>query len=382
MNMNVNSENNENFKNSKQELNIDILTGEVLEKGNIDSVIDFVNSAESVLDEMTFNTAKQEATGTSEAENTSENNTENTAEPKKLFFLPRKWKFNPECQKNKGERTIITDMFGKLSEAFCIGNWGWDWTEIQSEMLVLEKNTDYVFTFWLNGGENDRYQETCQLEIIFDNDKDNSFTYKLNRDIIKPVKRYKGWVLFEIPFKTETNDYTRLKFAVMNAHTAILPALGKEAYANLPDDVIDPRVPQRHNIVFRDGFPRDSKWSYLIFGEEINDSDNRSHGNDTHHQNIHFHGMDDFEDMGSRFQKMGDMINDKVNAAMGFADNIAGKAQSFKSNIGKEIYENIIDEIEDEIREEVTGSLKGEIKDNIKTQVIDEILKQFRTKKD
>lgn len=358
--------------NSEKETGIDILTGEVVEKGNIDSVIDFINSAEGVLDELTFNSVKEQANDGGEIENTAETSQKAVQEPKKLFFLPRKWKFNPEHLKNKGERTIITDMFGKLSEAYCIGNWDWDWTEIQSEMLVLEKNTDYVFTFWMNGGENDRHQETCRLEIIFDNDKDNCYTYKLNRDTIKPVKRYKGWVLFEIPFRTETNDYTRLKFAVMGAYTAILPALGKEAYANLPDDKIDPRLPQRHNIIFKDGYPRDSKWSYLVFGEETTNADE---GKNYGERDSHFNGFE------SNFKNFGDMISDKVNIAVGFAENMAEKSRTFANNISKEVYEDILDDIEDEIKDEINGELRGEIKDFIKSQAIDEILNRFRTKK-
>jgi hypothetical protein len=76
----------------------------------------------------------------------------------KLLFKAREWKFNPEYSSNKGERSFITGVDGELVEAFTIASWdaNRNWTEIISPMLMLEKNTKYTFTFWLNGGENDR----------------------------------------------------------------------------------------------------------------------------------------------------------------------------------------------------------------------------------
>lgn len=381
--------------NINNNLTVDILTGEVLEKGNIEDAVNFVNSAEKMVNELTFESVKESSTAQSEKA------AEEESTAKKLFFIPRKWSFNPECKNNKGERTIITDMNGKLSEAFCIGDWSWNWTEIQSQPLPLEKNTDYVFTFWLNGGENDRNAETCRLEIIFDNDVKNPYTYKLNRDYVKPVKHYKGWVLFEIPFTTELNDYTMLKFCVMDAPCAILPALSKDAYANLPDEEIDPRIPQRHNIVFKNGFPRDSHWSHLIYGNK-----NEKANTENKKPNFHFNFGDgnDFKE-GFDFSKLGEEISERVSKAMkfdntdknfhfdfgdgnefgenfdfsGIKDTISSvkeMAGNMKSAFKNSFYDNNIDDIMGEIKEEVEDELE-DLKDELKDELIEEIREEL-----
>jgi hypothetical protein len=181
----------------------------------------------------------------------------------RLYFNAREWKFNPDCENNVGERTFITGLDGKLVEVYTLGNWGWEWSEITSKQLTLQKNTEYSFTFWLNGGENDRNNEVCRLQIIFNNDYENSLIYKLNRNYIKPLKRYKGWELYEIPFTTEDNEYTELRFVAQAAYMAVMPAKDKEEYADMPDEVDEfyNVRPQRHNMVFDDGWPNNTWYS-------------------------------------------------------------------------------------------------------------------------
>ncbi|MCM1164541.1 MAG: hypothetical protein NC401_00870 [Ruminococcus sp.] len=187
-----------------------------------------------------------------------------------LRFDPREWRFNKDCKDNTGSRSFMEGPDGALTEAFTIGNWSWNWTEICSKQLTLAKNTPHMFTFWLNGGENDRSNEVCRFEVIFKNDNDyesrfsdweNRYTYNLNRSFITPVKRLNGWELYEIPFITGDNEYTELRFVAQYAYMTVMPAKDKLEYADLPDTVdefADER-PQRHNIVFRDGWPTD-KW--------------------------------------------------------------------------------------------------------------------------
>lgn len=110
----------------------------------------------------------------------------------RLFFNAREWSFNKACDKNVGERCFVNGLDGKLVEIYSIGDWEWNWTEIMTKPLLLEKNTEYSFCFWLNGGENDRNDEVCQFRVVFDDDNENCLIYKLNRGFIKPLKRYKG----------------------------------------------------------------------------------------------------------------------------------------------------------------------------------------------
>lgn len=178
-----------------------------------------------------------------------------------LYFNAREWRFNKDCKDNTGNRSFMIGPDGELAEAFTIGNWTWNWTEICSKQLVLAKNTPHMFTFWLNGGENDRNNEICRFEVIFNNDYENRYTYNLNRGFIQPVKRLNGWELYEIPFVTGDNEYTELRFVAQYAYMTVMAAKDRFEYADFPDTVdefADER-PQRHNIVFQDGWPAD-KW--------------------------------------------------------------------------------------------------------------------------
>ncbi len=187
-----------------------------------------------------------------------------TTEPiNRLYFSARDWSFNKECPNNTGNRSFMQGPDGIINEAYMIGNWSWDWTEIISKPLILPKNIMHTFTFWLNGGENDRNDEVCRFEIIFNNDVDNRYTYNLNRNFIRPLKKVNGWELYEIPFRTGDNEYTQLKFVGMRAFMTILEAKDAAEYADLPDnpDPFEKQRPQRHNIVFNDGWPNDRPYS-------------------------------------------------------------------------------------------------------------------------
>ncbi len=181
----------------------------------------------------------------------------------KLYFNAREWHFNKDCPKNTGNRSFMEGPDGVIAEAFTIGNWGYDWTEICTKQLVLPKNTLHTFTFWLNGGENDNNNEVCRFEVIFNNDYENRYTYNLNRSFIKPLKKLNGWELYEIPFYTENNEYTELRFVAQRAYMTVLAAKDASEYANLADtpDKFEQYRPQRHNIVFADGFPTDEWYS-------------------------------------------------------------------------------------------------------------------------
>ncbi|MBP1543427.1 MAG: hypothetical protein J6A16_04965 [Oscillospiraceae bacterium] len=186
------------------------------------------------------------------------------AEPvNRLYFDAREWSFNKDCKNNVGSRLFMQGPDGIISEAYMIGNWGWDWTEIISRTLTLPKNTLNTFTFWLNGGENDNNSEVCRFEIMFNSDYENRYTYNLNRNFIKPIRKVNGWELYEIPFRTGDNEYTQLKFIAQRAYMTVMNAKDAAEYADIPDTV-DPYEryrPQRHNIVFGDGWPTNTWYS-------------------------------------------------------------------------------------------------------------------------
>lgn len=205
------------------------------------------------------------------------------AEEKKvnyLFFDPKEWMKHPDVQKTTVfDRFFITALFGEgLTEVVSLGNWGWDWSEITNGMLRLERRTEYHFVFWLNGGENDRSDETCMFQVIFtdnslranESEWEKRLCYKLNRAYIKPLKRYNGWELYDIPFVTDDHEYTQLRFTAQRAPMAVMPAKEPSFYAELEDktDELADKRPQRHNIIFEDGWPTNTWYSTAALTRE------------------------------------------------------------------------------------------------------------------
>lgn len=202
------------------------------------------------------------------------NTTETEAITKKnyIFFNPKKWQKHPDVQSTVSDRFYINSVFGEgLTEVYSLGNWQSNWSEITSEMLMLEKNTEYHFLFWLNGGENDRSCEVCQCQIMFsdnnirvsESDWNSKLTYKLNRSFLKPLKRYMGWELYDIPFITEEKEYTQIRFVAQFAPMTVMAADEPKSYNDLPEfvDEFSDKRPQRHNIVFEDGWPANTWYS-------------------------------------------------------------------------------------------------------------------------
>lgn len=189
---------------------------------------------------------------------------------------PKEWGKNPSTNRETVfDRFVISNPFAGVLESaagmvevFSLGQWEWrDASCVVSGFWELEPEKEYHFVFWLNGGENDRSDETCQLQILF---TDSSITaskeefmeglcYRLNRGYIKPCKKYKGWELYDVSFTTTQARYVQCQFVAERAPMAVMPAEQLEVYKELPDipDPYEDRRPQRHNIVFEDGWPVD-----------------------------------------------------------------------------------------------------------------------------
>lgn len=180
-----------------------------------------------------------------------------TARENRLFFEPKKWFSITEGTSSKSYKSMMKAPDGVFTQTYMLGNWHNEWFEIGSEELSLEKNTEYKFTFWLNGGENDRFDETCQFAVLFDGDYDNRLIFNLNRSYIAPLKKVNGWELYEIPFTTEENELTQLRFMACGAFMTVMAAKEPSAYDGIPDtvDEFEGKRPQRHNVVFNDGWP-------------------------------------------------------------------------------------------------------------------------------
>jgi hypothetical protein len=85
----------------------------------------------------------------------------------------------------------------------------------------------------------------------------------LNRNNIKPLKKYKGWEYYSIPFRTDGLGFIKLRFVADRAPLAILAAEAPDAYEGMKDvpDPFEGKRPQRHNIFFEDGWPNDTWYS-------------------------------------------------------------------------------------------------------------------------
>jgi len=235
-----------------------------------------------------------------------------------IFFNPRNWSFDQMQNNNQNsfgygrnngfsqsfpaERSFINDFDGSLVESLMFGDWNTSYARAVSKELSLLPDTEYCFIFWLNGGENDKNTEVCRLQISFGGNWDDCYTYKLNRNYIKPVLHKDGWELYSIPFRTPvaytstgfgtvssglgtavTNSVagsaasaatksgnsdtaptvaTYLAFTVGVAPMAVKPAKELAFYADwedAPDEFASER-PQRHNLVFADGWPSISQY--------------------------------------------------------------------------------------------------------------------------
>lgn len=196
-----------------------------------------------------------------------------------ITINPKAWRKNPD-----GSNKTICDHFmisnplagaidsaPSMVEVLSLGAYDWNAgvSYVTNGFQELKPDTEYHFVFWLNGGENDRSDEICQLQILFtdynitasNSEFDRGLLFRLNRGYIKPLKKYKGWEYYDIPFITTQAKYTQFQLVASRAPMALMNAEEPDVYKDL-QDVIDPyekQRPQRHNIIFEDGWPVD-KW--------------------------------------------------------------------------------------------------------------------------
>ncbi|MCH5323730.1 MAG: hypothetical protein J1E39_00810 [Eubacterium sp.] len=266
------------------------------------------------------------------AENTQQER-ENAAAPQTakqyIFFDPRKWFVHPDVKElSVMDRFIYqSPIDDKLNEVITLGAWaGNKWSEITNGYIKLDKNTDYKFVFWLNGGENDLSNETCRFEVIYtdmhtdgfavsQSDHDYRYIYKLNRSYIKPLKEHKGWRLYSIPIIKSDKQYAQFRFVAQLAPMTIMAAAEPESYAELPeipDEFADKR-PQRHNIVFTDGWPENKPYAT----KTLKSFAEGTHASQQNSGNGFFNSFTDNDDfMAQLAQRLADSIDTDVIAEM------------------------------------------------------------------
>ena len=181
---------------------------------------------------------------------------------KNIYFNPKEWSFDRGVKSCVGLQKTVVGFDGEETPTWQIADWMWSWTTLGTTM-ELEPESEYIFTFWLNGGENDRSDEVCNLDVWFGGDWDNRITFKLNRDYLMPTLVKNGWYLFSVPFKTAQSGTVSLAFNVMGAVTTIAPAKSAMEYSHIEGDENDPERIMRPNIVFPSGYPEEEQRKYL-----------------------------------------------------------------------------------------------------------------------
>ena len=275
-----------------------------------------------------------------------------------IFFNPREWFLIQGEGGNARYDRFFADhpVRGGMTEMVEMSNFGNRYTRI-GRILHLEKDTTYHFVFWLNGGENDAGTEVCNLLVFCMDDADaelsrddweRRYIYRLNRSYIKPVKRCRGWELYDIPFRTGERENVLLCFEVDKAPMAIVHADSVESYGDLEDwvDEFAAKRPQRHNIVFAEGWPSNAWYSTEALLARAAEENIRNGG--------------DYGALASLVEKIAEGIceNHMEEICQGVLDNI-------RDDIVEEIRDEVADEIRDDIVEEIRDEILEEIQDEI-----------------
>ena len=178
------------------------------------------------------------------------NITEELNMSKTINFSARDFKLEDTCQTNVGVRGFMT-VCGESTEVWEIGDWGWNWTSLRSEIRGLEKNTDYIFRFAMTGGHTDDDREVSMVHIHHlagsvpeDPEEQNRaweerYTYQIGKSRFEPVisKRDKTGMLriFEIPFNTGEYENWCVVIVAQHAVARFFTAKENASYRELED---------------------------------------------------------------------------------------------------------------------------------------------------
>lgn len=187
-----------------------------------------------------------------------------------IFFCPDLWRLDAQVATTVGGKKELIAVDGTMTEVWQIGDWNYNWSTIRTDLKLVE-GEEYCLRFWLNGGENDRFDEICNLEVFTEEGWDQRMTFKLNRGFTTFEKYKNGWYLFAVPFKAP-GEHVTLRFNVMSAVATFAPADNYEQFEDIASDEENYDKPQRHNIVFKNGWPSsdsDEAFSFDLAGNEV-----------------------------------------------------------------------------------------------------------------
>ena len=217
--------------------------------------------------------------------------------------------------------SFMTGLDGKLSETLMLGSWDSAESVAVSRPYMLTPGTSYSYVFWLNGGENESANEVCNFKITFFNDWENCNVYRLNRGYIKPLLHQQGWELYEIPFTTPdvAGDVSvTFSFTAAKAPMAVMPAKEPAAYSDMKDEPDEYAAyrPQRHNIVFQDGWPSinqygGEKYSTEAIREKLESKKSVKFGGKRFNFTFN-NSKDDDEDVWDELEELHDEIDDMI----------------------------------------------------------------------
>ena len=291
----------------------------------------------------------------------------NISEDKSMIYITFK---GDEWLRRDVDISFMSNVIdGSVTEALMLGSWNNGQKVAQSRIFMLTPNTEYRFVFWLNGGENESGDETCEFKVAFFSDWENANVYKLNRGYIRPLLHQKGWELYELPFKTpdvEGDVSVTFAFVANKAPMAVLPALEPSAYADLkdePDEFEDYR-PQRHNIVFKDGWPSITQYGGDKYSTEaIKRRAAKDSFKEQFKKDFHFENPFDKEKFEEQFKKDFHFDKEALDEQLKKSIPFGGKSFHFGFSTGDEDEEELWEEV-DELADDI-GATMDETEDMI-----------------
>ena len=169
--------------------------------------------------------------------------TEEQKMSKVIDFNAREFRFDETCRSsdgnavNAGTRAYVTMGFGN-AEVWEIGDWNWTWSQIRRD-ITLEKNTDYVFRFSMEGGICSTDDAVAIANIAPVRDWDDRYSFLLDHNKFMPVicKRDGEGLLriFELPFNTGEDEEWIITLVAQHAVTRYFAPINSDLLADMPD---------------------------------------------------------------------------------------------------------------------------------------------------
>ena len=162
---------------------------------------------------------------------------------KVIEFNVREFRFDETCRSidgsevNAGMRAYVTMSFSN-AEVWEIGDWCWTWSQIRRD-LKLEKNTDYVFRFSMEGGVCDTDDAVAIAHIAPKRDWEDRYSYILDHNKFMPVickKDGDGLLrIFELPFNTGEDEDWIIYLIAQHAVARYFAPVDISLIESLPD---------------------------------------------------------------------------------------------------------------------------------------------------